>query len=317
MAENTICVRSQGARTGNGAVRLFVLSAGLFVLVLGSLVLGGLVYFIEPGPEGKLRYLQTAGKLLLHRYAIIDNLSPAEARRLYESNCTRQCHSRDVIELTPRTAREWEWIVARMGVAERAELTEPEAKAIVEYLQLNYLSNVPTVLTEETMRFLKRHLWRMDFGESDIYFDIIYIPRLHRSLMPYLAFNSVPRDSEEVLFIVYVNTHSGRVPQWDLAQITTLVDDRGRERQATGWEVLYEDGQLHHRQGILTFPGTDPGSEQESGTLEMVIDPPGMRQRVFQWTLPIPAVGATVGATVGTPPNETGTGGPRPVAGTD
>ncbi len=296
MAENTICVRSRGSGTGSGAVRLFLLSAGLFLLVLGTLVLGSFVYLLEPGPEGRLRYLQTAGKLLLHRYSLIESLSPAETKRLYLSNCTRKCHSRDVIELTPRTAREWEWIVARMGVADRAELTEPEAKTIVEYLQLNYLSNVPTVLSEETMRFLKRHLWRMDFGENDLYFDIIYIPRVHRSLMPYLAFNSAPRISDEALFIVYVNTHSGVVPQWDLAQITTLTDDRGRERGAIGWEVLYEDGQQHHRQGILTFPG----SEQESGSLEMTIHPPGMRKRVFQWSLPIPAVSA-----------------PKPVAGTE
>jgi hypothetical protein len=294
-------------------VRVFLLSAGLFLLVLGTLVLGGFVYVMEPGPEGRLRYIQTAGKLLLHRYSLIESLSPAETKRLYLSSCTRKCHSKDVIELTPRTAREWEWIVARMGVADRTDLTETEAKTIAEYLQLNYLSNVPTVLSDETMRFLKRHLWRMDFGESDIYLDIIYIPRVHRSLMPYLAFNSAPRDSEDALFIVYVNTHSGVVPQWDLAQITTLVDDQGDERRATGWEVLYEDGQHHHRQGILTFPGTGPGTKQDgdetSGTLELTIHPPGMRKRVFQWNLPIPAVGV--------PPTMTKTGGPSSVAGTD
>ena len=58
-----------------------------------------------------------------------------------------------------------------MQVADRADLTEPEAKTITEYLQLNYLNNIPTILPEKTMRFLKRHLWRMDFGESDLYFD--------------------------------------------------------------------------------------------------------------------------------------------------
>ncbi len=290
-------------------MRSFLLSAGLFLFVLGTLVLGGFVYLMEPGPEGRLHVIQTAGKLLLHRYAIIESLSPAETKRLYDSSCTRKCHSRDVIELTPRTAREWEWIVARMAVAERADLTAPQAKAIVQYLQLNYLSNVPTVLPDETMRFLKKHLWRMDFGAGDIYFDIIYIPRVHRSLMPYLASNSAPRDSDDTLFIVYVNTHSGVVPQWDLARIATLVDDEGHELRATGWEVLYEDGQHHHRQGILTFPGTGQDSNERSGTLEVAIHPPGMRKRVYRWNLPVPSVGAQ--------PPKTETRGPRSVAGTD
>jgi hypothetical protein len=273
-------------------VRVFLLSAGLFLLVLGTLVLGGFVYLMEPGPEGRLRQIQTIGKLLLHRYSLIEGLSPGETRRLYEASCTRECHSSDVIELTPRTAREWEWIVSRMRVADRADLTDPQAEAIGAYLQLNYLSNVPTVLPDETMRFLKTHLWRMDFGESDLYFDIIFIPRMHRSLMPYLAFQSSPRESDDSLFIVYVNTHSGVVPQWDLAEMTTLRDDRGGEWKALDWELLYEDGQQHHRQGILTFPGIGREGGEKAGTLEMAIDPPGMRRRVFQWQLPVPPVGA-------------------------
>lgn len=271
-------------------MRVFLLSAGLSLLVLGALVLGGLVYLIEPGPEGWRRYVTAQGKLLLHRYSIVDTLSPRETKRLYLSSCTRKCHSRDVIELKPRTAFEWEWIVSRMKAPDRAGLTEPQARTIIGYLQRNYLGNVPTVLSEGTMRFLKRHLWRMDFGESDIYFDVIYIPRVHRSLMPYLAFNSVPRDSGDSLFIVYVNTHSGAVPRWDLARIATLGNGHDVELKATGWEVLYEDGQQHHMQGILTFPGIRRPDDNASGALEMVIHPPGMKKRVFQWRLPIPAV---------------------------
>ena len=249
------------------------------------------MYLMEPGPEGKLRYIQTAATLLLHKYAIIESLSPTEAKRLYEATCTRKCHSRDVIELTPRTAREWEWIVSRMGVADRADLTATEAKTITEYLQLNYLTNVPTVLPEKTMRFVKKHLWRMDFGERDLYFDIIFFPRMHRSLMPYFAFQSSPSDSDDSLFIVYVNTHSGSLPPWNLAEMTTLKDDRGGEWKALDWEVLYEDGQGHHRQGILTFPAIKRGGDQEAATMEMVIRPPGMRKREFLWRLPVPPVG--------------------------
>ncbi len=274
-------------------MRVFLLSAGLFLLVLVTLVLGSFMYLMEPGPEGKLRYIQTAGTLLLHKFAIIESLTPAEAKRLYEATCTRKCHSRDVIELTPRTAREWEWIVSRMGVADRADLTATEAKTITEYLQLNYLTNVPTVLPEKTMRFVKKHLWRMDFGERDLYFDIIFFPRMHRSLMPYFAFQSSPSDSDDSLFIVYVNTHSGSLPPWNLAEMTTLKDDRGGEWKALDWEVLYEDGQGHHREGILTFSAIEWDGDRDGRTMEMVIHPPGMRKREFLWRLPIPLVGAS------------------------
>ena len=273
------------------AVRSFLISLGLFLLVLGAAALGGFVWLIEPGPEGRVRHVATLGKLLLHRYAVVDSLSPEETRQLYRNSCTRKCHGSDVIELTPRTAREWDWIMARMAAADRADLTEPQARTITTYLQLNYLSNVPTILPEQTMRFLKKHLWRMDFGESDLYFDIIYIPREYRSLMPYLAFRSTPRYSDESLFIVYVNTHSGALPQWDLAAITTLGGGRGAARKATGWQVLYEDGQQHHRQGILTFPAIERASANTPATLELTIDPPGMKKRVYQWALPIPAAG--------------------------
>lgn len=272
-------------------MRPFLISLGLFLFVLGTVVLGGFVWLVEPGPEGRVRHVASLGKLLLHRYALVDGLSPEQTRMLYRNSCTRRCHGNDVVENPPRTAREWEWIVARMGAADRAGLTEPEAAAITAYLQLNYLSNVPTILPEQTMRFLKKHLWRMDFGESDLYFDIIYIPRKQRSLMPYLAFRSTPRDSDDSLFIIYVNTHSAAVPHWDLSTITTLGDGRGAVWKATGWEVLYEDGQQHHKQGILTFPAIPRENGGRPGVLEMTIDPPGMKKRVFQWVLPIPAGG--------------------------
>lgn len=138
------------------------------------------------------------------------------------------------------------------------------------------------------MRFLKKHLWRLDFGEDDLYFDIIYLPRGYRHLMPYLAFKSKPRDSDEALFIVYVNTHTGILPRWNLADIAAIRIDGDREAKATTWQVLYEDGQQHHKQGILTFPAIADGGGQRAGSLEVVIRPPAMRERVFHWRLAIP-----------------------------
>ncbi len=265
-----------------------MLSLALFTLVLGTISFLAFVVMIEPGPGGRLQYLASTGRLLLHRYDLFDGLTAGETRRLYRSACTRRCHGKDVIEKTPRTALEWGQIVARMKKQAKADLTGTEARTITEYLQRNYLSNVPTILPDATMRFVKKHLWRLDFGESDLYFDIIYLPAGYRHLMPYLAFKSKPRDSDETLFIVYVNTHTGILPRWNLADIAAIRIDGKHEAKATTWQVLYEDGQQHHRQGILAFPAIADGGGAQAGTLEIVIRPPAMRERVFHWRLPIP-----------------------------
>ncbi len=115
--------------------KLVVLSFALFTLVLGMATFAAFVYLIEPGPGGRRQYLATTGKLLLHRYNLYDELTEAETRRLYLSTCTRKCHSRDVIELTPRTALEWEQIVTRMKKQAKADITGAEARTLVEYLQ--------------------------------------------------------------------------------------------------------------------------------------------------------------------------------------
>ncbi len=132
----------------------------------------------------------------------------------------------------------------------------------------------------------------MDFGESDLYFDIIYLPREHRNLMPYLAFRSEPTYSDEALFIVYINTHTGIVPHWNMAEIASVRLDGDREIRAAGWQVIHEDGQQHHKQGILTFPAL----AFEGTILEMVIRPPAMRDRVFSWHLPIAEIELSVDA---------------------
>ncbi|MCK5445957.1 MAG: hypothetical protein KAI73_10060 [Rhodospirillaceae bacterium] len=264
-----------------------MLSIALFVLLLGGASLAGFIYLIEPGPEGRFQYLKTAGKLLLYKYEWVDTLTEGESKRLYRSSCSRRCHSRDVVERKSRTAAEWSQIVGRMGMPDRADLSEAEMTAVIEHLQRNYLSNVPTLLPDETMRFIKKHMWRMDFGESDLYFDIIYLPRRYRHLMPYLAYQSMPSNTGDALFVIYMNTHTGMVPPWNLGDFTTIKTDRNSEMKALDWEVLYEDGQLHHRQGILTFPGIEgEGGARES--LEITIRPPGMRERAFYWRLPVP-----------------------------
>ncbi len=135
------------------------------------------------------------------------------------------------------------------------------------------------------MAFLRRYLWKSDFGEDDIYFDLIYIPPVHSALIPYLvaADTDLQRD-QGALFILYINTHQGIVPPWDMADIATIRGSDGDALQATNWQVIYDDGQLHHRQGLLSFPV----SGAQSRAIDVEIDLPGMKSRYFHWDLPIP-----------------------------
>jgi hypothetical protein len=141
------------------------------------------------------------------------------------------------------------------------------------------------------MAFLKRHLWKSDFGEDDIYLDLIYIPAVHTALLPYLVAGRTvdegvnSREKPGAQFVLYINTHQGTVPPWNLADIAILRDGNGGELRASDWQVIYEDGQQHHRQGLLTFP---PITGVESSAMEIEIDLPGMRKRYFLWDLPIP-----------------------------
>jgi hypothetical protein len=270
-------------------LRSTFISLVLSILLFASILFLGFIYLIEPGPEGKANYIYSATRLFLHKYAIIDKLTPKETKKLYKSTCTRQCHSTNIIEKSPRTAMEWEGIVTRMRISEGADITEKEANVITGYLQENFLSRVPTILPEKIMRFLKRHLWRTDFGESDIYLDLIFIPRLHRNWIPYLVINSPPGNSKDSLFILFINTHRGEIPPWNLAEMVTLRDNQGLALNASNWQVTYEDGQNHHRQGLLSFPGTIEEDSKGAKSMEVVIKLPGMREKVFQWELPIPA----------------------------
>ncbi len=257
----------------------------MFLLLCGAVVFLTFVYLIDQGPREMVDELYIGGKLFLYKRGMIEKLSSGETMRLYESTCTRKCHSRDVIEKKPRTAMEWEWIVSRMKAPDRAGIADHHAEAITRYLQEHFLSNVPTIMPEKTMRFVRRHLWKSDFGQSDLYLDIIYMPSVHLSLLPYLIASTSLPQHEGAVFLIYVNTHQGAIPPWNLMEMATLQGGDGLSLKATGWTVLYEDGQGHHKQGILTFPMID---DSKSTAMNVAVQLPGMRKRIYQWKLPIP-----------------------------
>jgi len=269
-------------------VKTLFASITALILLAGTVVVLVLIFLFEMPPSEIIDTVKNEGKFFLYKHELIVKLSAAEKRLLYQSNCTRKCHSKDLIEKTPKTAAEWDKIVRRMKAPDRADLSDREAAVITRYLKSHFLSNIPTVLPEKTMKFLKRHLWKSDFGEGDLYLDVIYIPRTLTRLLPYLvASNDLPK-KQGAYFVVYLNTHQGSIPPWKLDQVTTLRHGDGKAQKATGWQILYEGdygGQLHHIQGVLTFADFD---ESQFDSMQIALDLPGMRERVFQWKLPVP-----------------------------
>jgi hypothetical protein len=262
-----------------------LISISLFLLAGGAIFFLAFLYLTEQAPGAALGSLYDEGRLFLYKHGMVEKLAPGEVVRLYQGTCTRQCHGKDVVERKPRTAAEWESVVARMSTPDRAGISERHAGAITRYLQNNFLSNVPTVIPEKTMKHVKQYLWRSDFGESDLFLDIIYVPREHARLLPYLVVRNLPPTREEALFVVFINTHQGIVPQWKLADMSTLRVNNGRPQAATGWSVLYRDGQQHHNQGVLTFSAIDASQPAE---IEITMQLPGLGLRTFKWNLPAP-----------------------------
>ena len=268
-------------------MKALLISIGAFVLLAGTATVLVFIYLFDMPPGEIIDTVRSEGKLFLFKHELVEKLSPAEKKQLYQTNCTRKCHSKDLIENSPRTAAEWDVVVSRMEAPDRADLTDREAEMITRYLQNHFLSNIPTVLSEKTMKFVKRHLWKSDFGESDLFLDVIYIPRAHINLLPFLVAGHKPPDKKGAFFVIFLNTHQGTIPPWNLAEMVMLRYDNGHPQEAGSWQVLYEDGQHHHNQGILTFPDFD---ESQLASMEIAIRLPGMRERIFQWKLPVPAM---------------------------
>lgn len=235
---------------------------------------------------GKMEYLYQSGKLNVYRYTGLGNLSDSEVRLIYEGSCTGKCHSRDVVERSAHNVREWEEIIGRMRAANRANVTAHEARVITAYLTKHYGSNIPTILTLEGGKYLKKYLWRSDFGESDIYVDIIYTPVEYFNFVGGSNIVEGYGAGEYTLFKVYINTHQNKLAPYPLEKLALLkVGGNNTELRPILWKVLYESGDNHHREGLLVYKKVD----RSSGTMSIsLMDLPGQKERVFQWDLQIP-----------------------------
>ena len=266
-------------------MRAFFITSSIFIGFLAALALATFLILVDTSPMGRMEYLFETGRLTLFRYTGLGNMSDRDLKLIYEGRCTRKCHSRDVVERSAHNVREWEEIIGRMRAVNKANVTDSEATVITAYLTKRFGSNIPTILTAEGGKYLKKYLWRSDFGESDLYVDIIYTPKEY--------FNFIGGDSavegyeadRYTLFKVYINTHQNKLAPYPLERLAILKTGNGKEYKPELWKVLYESADYHHREGMFVFKGVDTNATSMSLSL---MDLPGQKERIFQWDLPIP-----------------------------
>lgn len=266
-------------------MKAFLISSVIFVALLATLALSAFLFLVDTSPMGKMEYLYEIGRLNLFRHTGIGNLDEREVKLLYNGACTRRCHSRDVIERSAHSAREWEEIIDRMKSVNKAKVTRSEATVIMGYLAKHFGSNIPTILTAEGGKYLKKYLWRSDFGESDLYVDIIYTPIEYFNFAGGSSEIEGYRADKYTLFKVYINTHQNKLSPFPLERLSLL-----KNRSSTGsrpilWKVIYDSADYHHREGLLVFKKVEGDSTSMSLSL---MDLPGQKERIFQWDLPIP-----------------------------
>lgn len=88
------------------------------------------------------------------------------------------------------------------------------------------------------------------------------------------------------VFTVTLDTHSVDLDGYDLAQLTVLRVEDGREVQPRGWDAPKGN---HHRKGTLSFPAIGEDGKAIVGPdtpgFELIIrDVAGVPERVLRWT---------------------------------
>lgn len=265
--------------------RVFISAAitGLILLVIAA---AGFFLFMDTAPFSKTEFIRINAKFKAFRHTSLVSLDEGEVKTLYKWSCIGQCHGPDPIETSRHTSREWHDIVARMR-DNGADVSFKEEEMIVAYLDKHFGSNVPTILSPEVNHYLKKYLWKSDFGESDLYVDLIYSPVEYYKVMGEILQMSRYDPEENYVFMVYLNTHQGKLEPYPLEELAVLRDTAGNEIKALDWQLLYKSGDMHHFEGVLRFP---KGRSEKPGTMEVVLkDLPGQKERLFLWEMPVPA----------------------------
>ena len=86
-----------------------------------------------------------------------------------------------------------------------------------------------------------------------------------------------------LVFGITMNTHAVDLDQYDLAKLTVLNDDSGKEYSPVSWRSSPGG---HHREGTLIFPLPDSLQQDQTKYVRMVIKGiAGVNERILQWDL--------------------------------
>jgi hypothetical protein len=98
------------------------------------------------------------------------------------------------------------------------------------------------------------------------------------------------RLEDNLVFLVFLNTHSVDLTAYKLETLSTLKEAGGATYQALGWREN-EGGSSHHRSGALLFPKRGQDGQEilaRAKAIELVIrDIDNVPERAFRWELPI------------------------------
>ncbi len=236
--------------------------------------------------------ISSVGRMMLFRYGIVKSIAPKDERFIFEYNCFKRCHSRDVIDRANHTPFEWAAVVDRMRSANNVELKDREAAVIIRHLQTTRLPLVSSLSSDIVQKMFKQ-LWKSDFGEGDVYIDVVYSTPEYFKATGALSHLERFKADEYLVFLINLTVHTGKLAPYKIDELAVIRDDKGREiRPVEGWEIIFETGDNHHREGIIRFPKKDsagkPVIDKDTKSFELIIkDVARIKQRVFKWELPI------------------------------
>jgi hypothetical protein len=148
-------------------------------------------------------------------------------------------------------------------------------------------------LSSDIVQKMFKQLWKSDFGEGDVYIDVVYSTPEYFKATGALAHLERFKADEYFVFLINLTVHTGKLAPYRMDELAVMRDDKGREiKPVEGWEIIFETGDNHHREGIIRFPKKDssgkPVIDKDTKLFELIIkDVARIKQRVFKWELPI------------------------------
>jgi hypothetical protein len=237
------------------------------------------------GIRDDIDYLYSLTRILMFRYSLIDTLGEIDTKVLYQQKCYRRCHGEDVIKTAVLPPAGWIQVVDKMRMEKGVEMTGKEVDVITNYLKDTY-PVLQSTLPYKVVKQIHRLLWRNDIGYGDVYADIIYAtPQYLKSISAHELIKKYDAENNMV-FIISLNVHDGRLEHYPLDEITFLRVNNKEYPANKGWELRFETGDNHHREGIVKFKKDIIAENTEY--FELIIRNMAVRHdRVFRWDLPI------------------------------